>query len=562
MKNLRVLITFGFVLGAGGLGACGGGESGESCTYDTDCAQGLVCEDGTCGERACDSAQDCGDESRVCVLLAGKKVCTARECSQDKPCADPNKECLNGICITKEMPDIGGTDIPVGEVPPVDDVPVSDNPGDTPTPVTGGDCKPCADKSECDAGYFCTSVGGGKFCLKGCGTDGDCNSGYICYQASSEGLQCLPVSYNCVQCAYDGCEAGKCCDLVSGNCEDCLGECEKCTYDFQCGPGFRCYKTAGNPSGNCVAECGDTGSCSDPAKFTCGDNGKGVMLCVPVDDDICSTCPPEKPYTLPDGTCVECLNSTHCADPTPVCDQTSHTCGDQQCGGGSYKCSDDQCHQCCEDAHCVGLGGTDKCVDFQCEGVVDNCGNTCADPYPKCANVGGTWQCVQCAVDADCTVGDCVCSQQSFICSDPITGQACGGTSGSECQSLCATPADCPPGAAGETMDCHNTGVCFNPAGGCDGLTSCCGPNQQCFDLMSLFFGGLGGIMPGMPITNGYCSCSADGDCLGGEPCAGMDMLCVIPIISDMICPGGALPAGVPAKMCFDISSLLGGILP
>ena len=557
MKELKLLFACGLVVSVVGLVACGGSDAGETCTLDTDCQQGLVCDGGKCLVRECPDGE-CGDDSRVCVLIGDKKVCTARECSQDKPCDDPAKECVGGICIPKDLPPDVIQDIPLGEVPPQQDIPVQT---DTGNPPTSGNCKPCDDKSQCDAGAFCTSVGGGKFCLSGCATDGDCPSGYICYQASSEGLQCLPVSYNCVACAWEGCADNKCCDLVSGNCEDCLDECALCTYDFQCAAGYRCYKTAGNPSGNCVAECADTGSCSDPSKFTCGDNGKGVFLCVPVNEDICSVCPPEKPYALPDGTCVECLNSTQCTD-GKVCDQTSHTCGDTQCGANSYKCADSQCHQCCEDAHCVGLGGTDKCLpDFTCEDVIDNCGNTCADPYPVCANVGGSWQCVQCAADADCT-GSCVCSTQSFICTDPTTGQACNPGGGADCNSLCDSPADCPPGAAGETLDCHTTGVCFNPAGGCDGVTSCCGPGQQCFDLMSLLFGGLGGIMPGMPITMGYCSCTADGDCLGGEPCADMAMLCALPIISDLICAGGSLPAGVPQKMCFDISNLLGGLLP
>jgi len=503
----------------------------------------------------CDSAQDCGDDGRVCVLIPGgdptQKFCTARECSADQPCADASMECVGGICISTGVPDdvIEG-DVPEGDLPPAGDA--TDAGGEVPPQPQGVDCKPCENKADCGDGAFCTSVGGGKFCLTACETDADCKGGYICYQASSEGLQCLPVSYSCEACAYDGCEAGKCCDLVSGECPDCLDVCELCTYDFQCSPGLRCYKTAGNPSGNCVAECGDTGSCDDPASFTCGDNGNGIQVCVPVNDDVCSICPEDKPYTLPDGTCVECLNSTHC-EGEDVCDQGSHTCGDKQCGGDSHLCDDDkQCHQCCEDAHCAGLGGTGKCIDYECEGVQDNCGNSCADPYPVCANVGGTWQCVACDTDDDCPV-NCTCSTQ-FLCID-VNGQTCGGPD-QNCQSTCDTAADCPPGPNSETLDCHSTGVCFNPAGGCDGITSCCGPNQQCFDLMSLMFGGMGGI-PGMPIAMGACSCDTETDCLGGEPCADMGILCLIPIISDMICAGGSLPAGVPAKMCFDIGSLL-----
>ncbi|NOZ00491.1 MAG: hypothetical protein GXP54_01200, partial [Deltaproteobacteria bacterium] len=260
MKKLKLLVLFGFAAGAAGFSACGGGDSGQACTLDTDCAQGLVCDGGACVVRECSSSQDCGDDSRVCQPIGGKKVCTARECSTDKPCDDPAKECVGGLCVAKEFPVDALDVIQPSENPQPETVADTTDTG-TP-PVQGKDCTPCTDKSECGDGYFCTSVGGGKFCLRQCADDGDCNSGYTCYQASSEGLQCLPVSYKCVECAYQGCDAGKCCDLVSGECGDCLDECEKCTYDFQCAAGSRCYKTAGSPTGNCVAECADTGSCS------------------------------------------------------------------------------------------------------------------------------------------------------------------------------------------------------------------------------------------------------------------------------------------------------------
>ncbi len=428
------------------------------------------------------------------------------------------------------------------------------------SPPPGVDCKPCASQADCGEGATCAPVPGGKYCLLHCEDDGDCKAGYICYQVVSPGPKnCLPVSYKCVACAFEGCADGKCCDLRTGKCEDCLDECARCTYDFECAPGYRCYKKPATPTGNCVAECGKTGTCPDPSKFSCGDNGEGVQVCIPKDDQVCVACPPEKPYTLPDGTCVQCLNSTHCQG-GQVCDQGTHTCTDQGCASGTYKCQDGACHQCCEDAHCAGLPppATGKCVNYKCEGAQDPCGNTCADPYPVCANVGGTWQCVQCAVDADCTLPNCKCSNN--LCVDASTGQVCA--AGAQCGVACQSDADCPPGQSGETLACNvSFKTCYKPGGGCDGVTACCAPGHQCVDLLMLLFGGGIGIpgMPGMPVAMGYCSCNTQADCLGGEPCTPMGILCAIPFIKDLVCPGGSLPPTIPQNMCFDISSLLGG---
>ena len=78
-------------------------------------------------------------------------------------------------------------------------------------------CQPCGSVNDCGKGYLCTSVGDKKHCLKQCDGDGDCPSGYICYQASSKGLQCIPLSFDCVPCTFEGCNDGRCCNLESGS---------------------------------------------------------------------------------------------------------------------------------------------------------------------------------------------------------------------------------------------------------------------------------------------------------------------------------------------------------
>ncbi len=552
---------------------CGGGDNkGNQATPcpngDADCGRGFVCMEGACAKVECQDATACGAGDRICVAIPApgfdpaKTYCTHLECTPAIPCSEATQDCVDGLCLPKAVPPEGTdavqTDVPPSEVPEV----VGDTGGDQgPPPPPGVDCKPCQGAADCGEGAACAPVAGNKYCLRECEDDGDCKGGYICYQVIQPGPKhCLPVSYKCVACAYEGCGAGKCCDLVTGDCDDCLDECGRCTYDFDCAAGYRCYKKAGSPTGNCVAECGQGGTCPDPSKFSCGDNGKGVQVCIPKDDQVCQTCPPDKPYTLPDGTCVQCLNSTHCLTAGQYCDETTHTCVDQGCGSGTYKCQDGACHQCCEDAHCAGLPppATGKCVNYQCEGAADPCGNTCADPYPVCANVGGTWQCVQCAADADCKVPNCKCSNN--LCVDSTTGQAC--TPPQQCGAECSSDADCPPGQNGETLACNTQfKTCYKPGGGCDGVTACCAPGQTCVDLLMLLFGGGMGGLPGMPggtTGMGYCSCNTQADCLGGEPCTPMSMLCAIPFINTLVCPGGSLPPTIPQNMCFDISSLLG----
>lgn len=542
--------------------ACGGGGTKGSptpCTDDSNCQRGYVCKDGFCQKVECTDASECGSADRICVTIPGpgfdpnKKYCTKIECNAQVPCPD-GQDCVDGLCLPKV-----GSD--VSDVPDIPAVEAFDTLDQGPPPTPQDDCKPCQGQGDCAAGFTCAPVAGSKYCLRECNNDGDCKGGYICYQVVSPGPKnCLPVAYQCKGCAYEGCDPGKCCDLMSGDCKDCLDECGKCIYDFECKQGYRCYRPSGKPTGNCVAECANA-ACPDPAKFSCGDNGKGVMVCIPKDDKVCEACPADKPYTLPDGTCVQCLNTTHCSQ-GQVCDQTTHQCRDAECSSGTYKCADGICHQCCEDAHCVGLpGATGKCVNYKCEGAQDPCGGTCADPYPVCANVGGIWQCVQCAVDADCKIPNCKCSNN--LCVDASTGAVC--QTGAQCGVECASDEDCPPGQSGEVLKCNTTyRTCYKPGGGCDGVSACCAPGQQCFDLLGLLFGGGIGFpgMPGMPMAFGYCSCNTQQDCLGGEPCTPMALVCALPLVGQIICPSGQLPPTVPQNMCFDISNLLGGLLP
>lgn len=552
--------------------ACASDNAGQACKADSECARGMVCNATklVCEVRPCTSNADCAGTGQVCVLLPGatSKVCTAIECVPGVVECPDGKVCKDNLCEDQAV-------LPDTVAPDAQEEAVEEVAQETVTPISGEDCKPCTGATDCEKGYSCSAVGAGKFCLKNCTSNAECRGGYVCYPVSSAGKQCLPMSYACVECAYKGCDVGKVCDLVSGQCVDQVKECGKCTYDFQCGDGNRCYKKAQATTGVCVAECPND-TCADSTKFTCNANPDGVKVCQPNKEEDCQPCPPGQ-VLLGDGkTCAECQNDAQCLakdKSKPKCDPTTHTCVEELCPAETKKCSDNKCHQCCVDADCAGLGGTGKCVNYGCEGVQDECqkaGIDCStNPYyPACCVINGTPQCCGCASDADCAkqypeIPGCTCS--SNMCIDPTTYQQCGGGV-SQCAATCQSDADCPPSASGGLLSCKlPKGFCYDPSGSCDGVAACCNPGQICFDVMSLLFGGMGGGMPipgggGMPMMMPACSCTTSADCLGGGNCTDLAMVCMLPLIGQMFCPGGAPPSTAPKALCIDLSKLLGGI--
>ena len=548
-----------------------------SCLVDTECTRGRVCQAQACAVRECVSRADCmGDQ--VCVFLQGNaaRVCTARECAIGVGCPAYGDVCVEGVCVAGTQPTEDAYEATPEPDAIGDDTPASEGTTETVGPGPGGDCRPCTGAADCDQGYACATVGGGKYCLKSCVATTECKGGYTCYPVTTAGKNCLPLSYQCVECAYQGCGAGQSCDLVSGQCVGTVKICGKCTYDFQCGDGNRCYKAAQAATGVCTPECpvGDCGANAAAYTLTCGQNADGVKMCAPTDATKCQPCPAGQ-VVLGDGvTCAECTNSATCAAKNPgkpQCDLSSHTCIATVCASGQKKCTDGTCEKCCTDADCVGQGsGTCNSSSRTCDGVQDDCvkaGVDCTTNqfYPHCCSVNGTPQCCGCATDADCkadfpAVSGCACSGN--MCVDSATSQQCGGTE-PVCAANCASDADCPPSAAGGALSCKLPGgFCYDPAGTCDGSAACCPAGQVCFDIMSLLMGGLGGIPGGStPGTgNAACSCSVAADCLGGAPCTSLSTMCAVPIIGTSFCPGGTPPATAPANLCLDITKMLGGL--
>lgn len=571
------LIVGGALLAVGLLAGCGGSKKAQSCTKDTDCGtRGEICQSGTCQERVCTSLGDCSGTDQICVageILgkdANKKFCTPKECGGTVTCADP-LVCDGGLC----MPKTGGEDAIVGtDESTGTDIPTgTDTPTGTDIPVVTNDkaCKACSADADCGAGARCTPVGASKHCLTDCTSDDQCGKGFICYNASSAGKACLPVSYNCVACINDTpCGEGQCCDFLSGSCKACKDECKTCTYDFECGGDMRCFKKAASPSGVCVHEC-STAACPDATKFTCAANDKGIKVCQPNDDNTCQTCPAGT-FPSTDGTaCWKCRNSADCGE-KQTCDLATHECKVAgTCTAPMKDCGDGKCKECCSDADCQN--GTGPCkADGKCTVSSDLCGGQCADPFPVCAVVGGSPQCVQCDPNNDTCAqiqAGCQCNTASYSCLDSTSGEVCQ-TTGGECSAICSSDADCPPGSSGEALSCYTSGaqggICYSAAGTCDGMSSCCAAGQSCLDLIGLLMGGLmggGGGLPGMPGgglptggSGGYCSCDDTHPCLGGQAC--QDLSSILALLGPLL--GLDTSSLTIPKMCGNpLGGLLGG---
>ncbi len=463
----------------------------------------------------------------------------------------------------------------------VDDAPAGDAAADVVTDVAtdvasnpyGLACRTCYADDECGQGSNCTPVGAGKYCLNECDDDGDCARGFVCYQGSQSQDYCLPVSFNCVACIADEpCPQGECCDFNSGACKHCGRDCSVCSYDYDCGPGYRCFKNYGAQTGMCVPECVD-GVCQDSVHFTCEKTADGVELCEPLQDG-CLGCSGATPYPLDDG-CVECRDSWDCPD-DDICLELGHTCAHADCVNENERpCKHDgQCHECCDDRDCMPESSiTGVCLpDGTCE-IVVQCGGLCTSDFPVCAVIDGVEQCVQCLTDKDCLAlgygSDCTCGgAPNYVCFEPY-GSMCG--SEGHCTAACADSDDCPPGPDDTTLNCVQqpgaaSGICVNTSGHCDGgITNCCGAGQRCYDLVMI----LQDLVPTIPriiappaVTATYCGCDTAEDCLAGGPCTEMSILCTsgdyqVQGMYELICPDGQLNQAFPDKICIQPATLL-----
>lgn len=205
------------------------------------------------------------------------------------------------------------------------------------------------------------------------------------------------------------------------------------------------------------------------------------------------------------GLCVACLDDTHCADPTPVC-QTSRQ----------------QCVECRDSAGCAKNPGLPIC----------NVGaGTCTAQCAKNAECQGgqlcnvaEQACVACLSDDNCE-GNAQCDLTSHTCVQCTDDAGCAGSSSPYClQSsntcvACASDADCSgtptPACATELGQCV----------GCVDNTHCApqGPGSARCDLATRT---CVGCKTNADCSGGYCrddghcvACLSDGECEVGQRC-------------------------------------------
>jgi hypothetical protein len=242
------------VSGASGT-VCGAlGEIDAPCIAASDCAIGLVCEDGACsaGPAACDDGATCGHAA----MCGGARTCVPRspagaECAGDRDC-EASLFCDGGTCTAR--------------------------PGD-------GDS--CARGTVCAAGLGCDTDGGtcrplptgGMPCAFG--ERGPlCADGFAC----ADGTVCGPLPVAGEPCAGTECAPGLGCDFTPEG-SICIVPREEggsCESDRSCAAAFHC-----GPSGTCEADLPAGSPCTvgNECAGICGPDASGGLSCRDAPDE-------------------------------------------------------------------------------------------------------------------------------------------------------------------------------------------------------------------------------------------------------------------------------------
>ena len=481
-----------------------GGAKQSPCSYDNECASGLICAVGRCSNR---SAGSPCDEDNEC---AGVLVCNNAVCGGTigETCAS-DMFCIQGlICatITEKEPDGTVRSTPRcaqsnGEPNAACRLPGHCNSG---VCSTRGLCNefgsigsPCAADNQCDseAGQVC--IGGA--CNNKSTQDGACNNDDHCLEALVCGTDSTCGKPEEAMCSVGECIAGFIC--ADGKCvvpsSGSTGS--VCGSDSHCADGFIC---AGDPV-RCVMpglDAGRVGSVCRQGGGHC-DMGLSCVLGECSDGSIGSSC-------NANSDCTDLL-----------------ICGDHICGlrAGS-SCTDDD--QCADPFVCTGPAGNRMCslsngnlrdacgIDTHCTGslcIIGICSNT--------RGVGGA-----CTLDDHCT-GDLACGSRG-VCG-VASGDACsadGDCVGSlVCQSQVCAELDSGIGGACRSDDqCTGADViCVVESGNqvcrqSDGdIGSVCATSGHCIDDFLCSSDSTVRTCQAAPGT----TCTDDDDCADGLAC-------------------------------------------
>lgn len=618
-----------------------------ACVVDGDCAAG-VCESNVCvGCRDDGLGVDdgCGGNLPVCDTAAAP-TCTACADSGmglDDGCdaATPNCDetgtpvcvqcltnadcgadlCVGGMCTTACTDTGVGVDMGCDMTTPVcitanaasfcvacndsgdgvvDDGCVSQNPACNPART----CIECTTDADCDEGV-CSAFGTCVACQDTAngGTDAGCDATSPVCAGAGEAAMCVTCEdtgdtldfgceaatptcligasgRTCVECADDSqCPGALVCDLTTFTCGpecmsdvDCtmevcdLGTCEECVDDLDCGRGNRCVASQCEPVCTSNDQCEFPTPVCDVPNTTCVEctdsthcaTGEvcnvAINECVPGcdDDGDCSNPLPVCDTTA--GACTECVDDGDCASNVCIANQCEECRVDSDCADGDVCAADNTCVGCTVDVDC----GVGEVCDILLSECTTGCTTDadCLDPrLPVCL---GSGVCVECDTAADCSNGelcndnvceppcvtndDCpaehpVCSE-AFVCVDCATDLDCDGTD------VCRAN-DCVPSCT-TNADCTTPAlpVCNTDDGVCvlctaEDASACSGSNA--------------GTACVNPDTAPVCGCLTDTDCPSGSSCGENDR-CTPDVIVDV--PRGGLSGGAMCSTTRGSSSL------
>ena len=274
-----------------------------------------------------------------------------------------------------------------------------------------------------------------------CSQDADCAGnplGGICDTVKHVCGQCTPANVSMCAMANAGCDIGGASNVCIGGCKGnymsgadgacqlssapfCIpsgptaGSCTACNGNngsgamFECPPGAPSCNASGfcglcNVNADCTALCNTTSKTCVPCD---GDNGSAATnACPNATAPICDSL----------NNCRKCLNDTDCTTGThagPYCNTTSGLCStacskDSQCGSGMWCNLTGVEGAACEPVVMTGqpLPGTTTCTPDIAQRA---CQSKACNPTNN--------QCVECAVDSDCTTTGQVCT--NYACTTP-----------------------------------------------------------------------------------------------------------------------------------------------
>jgi hypothetical protein len=266
-------------------------------------------DDAFCGNRVCDTGENCSTCAGDCTCAGGQSCtpagvcctpqCSGKTCGGDG-CGNTCGTCAHGYDCTSQGTCVLRIECGNGVCQ------AGENCGNCPN-----DCK-CDSGQTCNVNACCRPQCSGKNCGDDAcgGSCGTCSNGYVCQsglctqQSSCGNGTCEPLQgENCESCADCKCSVGTCynkacctpqCSGKTCGPDGCGGSCGPA-----CGPGLQCV------SGNCKAVCQD-------------------QVCGPGEN--CSTCPSD--CACPAGPCVQGF----CCQPVQCGVEWACGSGDDGCG--------------------------------------------------------------------------------------------------------------------------------------------------------------------------------------------------------------------------------------